>query len=354
MRILITGGAGFVGSNLAVLFKNKYPSAEIFAFDNLHRRGSELNLKRFAALGIKFIHGDIRQKSDFDVLTGSFDLFLECSAEPSVLAGLDGKPQYTLDTNLMGTLNCLDWSRGRVGSFIFLSTSRVYSVRPLKEIGLKPSLKRFEITDNQQFPGVSEHGVSEVFPTHLPRSLYGATKLASEIILQEYVETYRLNAVINRCGVIAGAGQFGKVDQGVFTYWVVRHLLQRPLAYTGFGGTGLQVRDLLHPRDLFRLIELQLASMPQICGEVFNVGGGMKGSVSLSEYTDLCREITGKTTEIRNDAESSSVDIPLYISDNRKVQNRLGWLPALSPRDIVDDIHNWAVEYRSDLESIFG
>jgi len=353
MRILITGGAGFVGSNLAVLFKKENPSATVVAVDNLRRRGSEFNVALFKQLGIEFVHADIRQESDLEDLKGNYDLLIESSAEPSVLAGLDGSPRYTLQTNLSGTLNCLEFARRRAKTFLFLSTSRVYSLAPLNEIKLVETDSRFEIAADQKHPGISQRGISEEFPTHLPRSLYGATKLASELIVQEYAHAYGLQAIINRCGVIAGAGQFGKVDQGVFTLWVANHYFNKPLTYTGFGGKGKQVRDLLHPADLFSLIQKQLSKIAQCSGEVFNVGGGVDVSTSLLELTGLCREIVGNTVPVKEEAQTSVVDIPLYISDNVKATRSFDWRPQRSVRDIVEDITAWIREKETQLRTIF-
>src|SRR5687768_98112 len=164
MRILITGGAGFVGSNLALAYRERYPDAEIVALDNLRRRGSELNLAILKSHNIAFQHGDIRSPADLFDLPGNFDVMIEASAEPSVLAGLDGSPAYVLQSNLVGTLNCLEFVRNRVGSLVFLSTSRVYSIGPLRAIRLVESASRFVIDNTQELPGVSVHGISERFP----------------------------------------------------------------------------------------------------------------------------------------------------------------------------------------------
>src|SRR5207253_150096 len=160
-----------------------------------------------------------------------------------------------VQTNLFGTFNCLKFARHHARQFIFLSTSRVYSIAPLREIALEETPRRYVIKPEQILHGVSAAGISEDFTTSSPRSFYGAAKLASEYLIQEFTAAYGLDATIYRCGVIAGPGQFGKVDQGVFTWWIAHHYFKKPLEYTGFGGQGKQVRDLLHPLDLFDLIQ---------------------------------------------------------------------------------------------------
>jgi CDP-paratose 2-epimerase len=355
VRVLITGGAGFIGSELGCLFRQEFPSAEIVAMDNLRRRGSELNVQRLRDRGITFVHGDVRQRSDIDDLPGNFDVMIEASAEPSVHAGLDGSPDYALATNLIGTMHCLAFARARVGRLIFLSTSRVYSIASLRSIALETCPSRFEIAADQTMPGVSARGIREEFPTHLPRSIYGATKLASEMLVQEYADSYGLRAVSNRCGVIAGPGQFGNTGQGVFTLWVARHRFGLPLAYTGFGGTGKQVRDLLHPADLFALMLRQLERMDACPGESFNVGGGREISTSLSEFTSICREVTGRETEVRAGSdETAAVDVPLYLSDTTRARERFGWMPTRSVRSIVEEIHEWLERNDATLRPLFG
>lgn len=354
MKIIVTGGAGFVGSSLAIAFRKEFAEAMVVVFDNLKRRGSELNLAVFRELGIEFCHGDVRNRSDLESVAGEFDLMIEASAEPSVLAGLNGSPDYVLHTNLSGTLNCLEFARKRVQKLIFLSTSRVYSIVPLLGIELREGETRFEIEDAQKVHGVSRHGISEEFPTSLARSLYGATKLASELIIQEYAQTYGLFSIINRCGVIAGPGQFGKVDQGVFTLWMANHFFKKPLQYTGFGGTGKQVRDLLHPSDLYELIKKQLTKIETCSGEVFNVGGGRGISTSLLELTKLCREITGNQLEIRGQVTTTSVDIPLYVSDYRKASKVFDWEPKCTVPKIMEGIFHWIKGNEQQLKGIFG
>jgi len=332
MRILITGGAGFVGGALARSFLRD--AHNVVLFDNLRRRGSEWNLTGLVAEGAAFVHGDVRNAADLDALDGTFDLLIEASADPSVHAGIDDSPRYVLDTNLVGALNCLEFARKRCGSLIFLSTSRVYSIEKLKDLPLKEKATRLDLRD--EGPGIAED-----FSTDGPRSYYGASKLAAELICQEYGAFGGLRVVINRCGVIAGPGQFGRTDQGVFTLWVARHYFGRPLKYTGFGGRGLQVRDLLHPDDLAGLIKRQIDSWDRVAGRTFNVGGGRAGAVSLQEFTALCREETGREVPIDSDDVTAAVDVPWYITDHAAVTAALGWSPARAPRTIVREIAEW-------------
>lgn len=354
INILVTGGAGFVGSYLCRMYKERYPSANIVALDNLHRRGSEFNLKDFKDRGIRFIHGDIRCQGDLDAIEGVFDLFIEASAEPSVIAGLNRPDNYAIQTNLTGTINCLNFALKSAEHFIFLSSSRVYSIDPLLNIPLKEGDSRFHIDSPKAFMrGLSTQGINEEFPTNTARSLYGATKLASELLIQEYVRAYGLKAVINRCGVICGPGQFGKVEQGVFTLWVVNHYLKKPLKYTGFGGKGKQVRDILHPKDLFEALNLQNEKTDALSGEIFNLGGGLDISVSLLELTQICKEITQNEVPINSVQSTLSVDIPFYVTDYGKATQAFGWQPKCSVEDTVKDIYRWIVKNEDFIQSIF-
>ena len=187
-----------------------------------------------------------------------FDLMVDCSAEPSVQAGLGGSPRTVLDTNLVGTLNCLEAARLRGAAFLFLSTSRIYPITALNDLPFTECETRFRWDDMPGIRGFSGRGIAEGFALDGARSFYGASKLAAEQLIQEYVFSYGMRALIDRCGVIAGPWQMGKIDQGVITLWVAHHYFDRPLRYTGFGGQGKQVRDILHVRDFFDLLSFSL------------------------------------------------------------------------------------------------
>ena len=338
--ILVTGGAGFIGSNLAVSFKRRYPRLKVIALDNLKRRGSEMNILRLKENGVDFIHGDIRSPEDL-VLDAKIGLLIECSAEPSVLAGFGENPAYIINTNLTGTVNCLELCRKHKADIIFLSTSRVYPYAAINEIKVIEQKTRFVWKDNQNISGWSINGIDTDFTIAGPKTLYGATKLSSEFILQEYLVNYGIKGVINRCGVIAGPWQFGKVDQGVFTLWMLAHYFKKWLKYIGFGGAGKQVRDLLHIDDLFELIDLEIAHLDKINARVYNVGGGNNISLSLLETTRLCEKITGNKIKIGKSLKHRPGDIAIYITDNRKVKKDLGWEPKISSREILSDIYRW-------------
>jgi CDP-paratose 2-epimerase len=352
-NILITGGAGFVGSNLAMLFRQARPELNIIVMDNLKRRGSELSLPRLRAAGVSFHHGDIRSPDDFDDLP-RFDLMIDCSAEPSVHSGLSGSPRSILDTNLIGTINCLEAARARGAAFLFVSTSRVYPIVALNDLPFVEGETRFRWKDQPGVAGFSKSGINESFTIDGARSFYGASKLAGEQLIQEYVYSYGMRALIDRCSILAGPWQMGKVDQGVITLWVARHYFEVPLSYIGFGGQGKQVRDILHVRDFFELLLLQLEAPELWDGRVYNVGGGENGSVSLRELTELCIQETGQRVPIASVPKTERVDLRIYLTDASKVMNDFGWRPTRDPSRIVRDIRDWIDEHRNILKSLFA
>jgi CDP-paratose 2-epimerase len=352
--IVITGGAGFVGSSIAVSLLQRYCGLSITCVDNLKRRGSELNLPRLKHYGARFVHADIRVPEDFDQL-GPCELVIDCSAEPSVLAGYSSSPLYIINTNLSGTTHCLDYARRHSADFTFLSTSRVYPIDPLNQLTFLESASRFEPAPIQQCSGISTEGVAEDFPL-LPgnRSLYGATKLASELLIAEYVAAFGMRAVVNRCGILTGPWQMGKVDQGVVVLWLARHLFGQPLSYIGFGGQGKQVRDILHVEDLVDLLCVQLGSIDKHSAAVYNVGGGRHNALSLCELSSYARELAGATVPIGSDGQTRAGDLKYYVSDNRRVQQATGWSPTRSIETILEQTWQWLVQNRTTLEQILA
>ena len=339
-RLLITGGAGFVGSNLAVSLAGRHPDWQIVVLDNLYRRGSELNLPRLEEAGVEFVRGDVREPEDL-ARVPRIDALIECSAEPSVMSGVDGDTGYLVHTNLTGAYNCLELARRDSAFVVFLSTSRVYPVAPQVELKLEEGETRFELAAGQDLPGISPAGISEDFPLEGARTLYGATKLAAELLIEEYRAGLGVPAVIDRCGVIAGPWQMGKVDQGVFTHWMLAHHFGNPLSYIGFGGAGKQVRDLLHVEDLVDLVERQLLAPGEWDGRTVNVGGGRECSLSLRETTAICQRLTGHEVPIEPVAQTRAGDVPIYLSDCAKIFGLDEWRPQRSAEQVLADIHEW-------------
>jgi CDP-paratose 2-epimerase len=342
-RILITGGAGFIGSSLCLALAARHPGWELIACDSLFRRGSELNLPRLKQAGVTFVHADVRHLDDL-ARVSDFDALVECSAEPSVMAAVQGGADFVVNTNLIGAYHCLELAAREQAQVIFLSTSRVYPVAELERMAYVEADTRFELTEDQPMPGASAAGVAEAFPLPGARTLYGATKLAAELLIAEYAETHGLHTTINRCGVVAGPWQMGKVDQGVFTHWLLSFYLGRELTYIGYGGAGKQVRDLLHIDDLVDLIDDQLQAPEHWAGATLNVGGGRSGSLSLNETTTLCREITGRDLAVTAAGESRPGDVRIYLSDCAALYEHSSWRPRHTPRDVLADIFTWINE----------
>jgi CDP-paratose 2-epimerase len=348
-RILITGGAGFVGSNLALHLRAVLdPAIEIIALDNLHRRGSELNVARLEDAGVRFLRGDVRDPASLP--SGRFDLLVECSAEPSVMAGSDGAVDYLFDTNLVGLYHCLERCRRDGAGLVFLSTSRVYPIAALEAHPWRETETRFEWLETGAAIGPS--GVREALAMDGARSLYGTTKLAGEMLVEEYRAAFGLRAVVDRCGVIAGPWQFGKVDQGVVSLWAMAHVFGRTLRYVGYGGEGKQVRDVLHVDDLALLVADQVANLEAWDGFVGNVSGGASHAASLCELTALCREHAGRAIEIGRIAETRPNDLRIYVGDCARLISRTEWRPRRGVAEIVADTVRWVRDHRRQLEAL--
>jgi CDP-paratose 2-epimerase len=285
---------------------------------------------------------------------GPVTALIECSAEPSVMSGVDGDTSFPFHTNLTGAYNCFELARRDDAFVLFLSTSRVYPMAALQGLGYEERDTRFELLDEQDVPGASSAGISEDFPLAGARTLYGMTKLAAEMLIEEYRGMFGLRAVVDRCGVIAGPWQMGKVDQGVFAHWLLSHHFGLPLTYIGYGGAGKQVRDLLHVADLVDLVDEQVGDPEGWDGEVVNVGGGREVSLSLLEATEICRELTGKQVPISSTPEDRPGDVPIYLSDCDRLFERTSWRPARSARDTLSDLAAWIGDHADQLRDTLG
>ncbi len=354
MHILITGGAGFVGSELAVRLREK--NHRVLVMDNLVRRGSESNLERLARHGAKFVHGDVRNPEDFANLPADIELVCDTSAQPSVVSGY-ANPVFDITNNSLGVIRVLEYARARPGPLIFFSSNRVFVVDRLLELPRREAATRMEWDSGawQKLPADSRprgfdpiHGVSEEFPVDGgQRSVYGLSKLIADLACQEYAKAFDLPVVINRFGVIAGSGQFAKLDQGWVTWFAIAHYLKLPLQYIGWNGK--QVRDILFLDDVCALLELQLAQIERFRGDVFNIGGGGANSLSLRECTALLEQKLGQSTTITSDDTLRRGDIPLYFTDNRKIGKVLNWQPRVTLDAGIEQILAWIRANESEL-----
>lgn len=352
MRVLITGVSGFVGSVLARSLLESGQATSIIGIDNFSRPGSESNRLPLKKLGVEVRFGDIRNPSDLEQLP-SVDWVIDAAAQASVLSGLDGacSSRQVMEHNLLGTMNVLEYCRQRSAGLILLSSSRVYSIPPLANLQMRIEDNAFLPIENQEWPtGISTHGITELYSTAPPASLYGSLKFSSEQLALEFGLMHQFPVWVNRCGVMGGAGQLGHATQGIIAYWIHSYREGRPLRYIGFNGTGYQVRDCLHPRDLSRLLMLQMQqanveNRPQ----VVNVSGGQESAWSLRQLSMWCDNRFG-AKKVESDHSVRPFDLPWIVLDATQARDVWGWQPEISIVDVFGEIAAHAERYPHWLE----
>jgi len=352
MKILITGICGFAGSVIARGLLEHLPGVQITGIDSLIRKGSETNLEPLRALGIDVRIGDIRNEQDLADLP-AVDWVLDCAANPSVLAGVDGQTsaKELLDHNLGGTIHLLEYCRKHKAGFILLSTSRVYSIPPLASLFVEVHQGAYRPVFDKPSPSISRLGLTESFSTEPPISLYGSSKKCSELLALEYGMTFDFPVRINRCGVLAGAGQFGKADQGIFSFWIHSWARRRPLKYIGFGGSGHQVRDCLHPRDIVPLLIAQMGDPGRQVDPVLNVSGGVESAMSLAQLSAWCTDRLG-AHQVAADINPRPFDIPWMVLDSSVVKKSWDWRPSTPRNAILEEIALHAESHPDWLELV--
>jgi CDP-paratose 2-epimerase len=351
MKLLITGICGFVGSSLAEGLLERRAGISIVGIDNLMRPGSELNVPRLRKLGVTFTHGDIRLASDFESLP-AVDWVIDAAANPSVLAGIQSgfSSRQLVEHNLASVVNVLEYCKAHGTGFVLLSTSRVYSIHDLASLPLRADADAFHLDEEASLPaGVSAQGIGVDFSTRAPISLYGSTKLAAEVMALEYGHAFGFPVWIDRCGVLAGAGQFGTPDQGVFSYWIHAHAQRRPLRYIGFDGTGKQTRDLFHPRDLTALVDAQIHAARKGAQRIYCAGGGRANAISLARLNAWCDARFGAHAPSA-DTRPRPYDIPWVIMDSSDAQRDFGWRIEMPMERVFEDIAQHAERHPDWLE----
>ena len=350
MRILITGICGFVGRALTDALLERVDGVAVSGIDNLIRPGSESNRARLKEMGIEFVHGDVRMASDFEALPKA-DWVIDAAANPSVLAGVNGTSSRQLfEHNLASAVNVLEYCKKHGAGLLMLSSSRVYSIPALSSLPLKIEGDAFALDTSKPLPGgVSICGIGPSFSTAAPVSLYGSTKLASEVLALEYGSAFDFPVWINRCGVLTGAGQFGTPDQGIFSYWLNAHKCRRPLRYIGFNGTGRQVRDAFHPGDLADLLLAQMNTPRQDGRRTYTAGGGPENTMSLAQLNDWCDDRFGRNSPAAV-TRPRPYDIPWIVMDYSEAQQDFGWAPKRKLPTVLEEIADHAEQHPEWLQ----
>ncbi len=330
MKIIITGGAGFIGSNAAKSFSDK--GCEILIIDDLSRSGSELNLKWLNEKGVnfKFHKIDITDPLKIENIfkKNRVDVILHLAAQVAVTTSII-EPRRDFEINALGTFNLLEAMRKYQPESIFLnaSTNKVYG----KLTGFKVIEKK-----NKYVLKTNSNGVSENTPVDF-YSPYGCSKGAADQYCIDYARIYGLKIVSFRQSCIYGTRQFGIEDQGWVAWFIIAHLLDRRISVYG---NGKQVRDILFVDDLIRAYDSAINHITQIPGQVFNIGGGKSNALSILEFLNIVEKLSEKKVNY-SFADWRSGDQPLFISDNTKAASLINWRPETDYKTGIKIIFEW-------------
>jgi CDP-paratose 2-epimerase len=342
MKILVTGGCGFVGSSISIHLRKSNKKNTIYTLDNFSRKGSRINYLRLKKNNIKNYNLDIIDKKKVLNLP-KFDLIIDCCAEAAVADSIK-KPEKVFHTNLVGTFNILSKCIKDNSKIIFLSSSRVYSINSLKKnININKITKKKLLT----------HSINEKFDTSSPKSLYGFTKLSSEDLIKEASYSHGIKYIINRFGVISGPWQFGYEDQGFVSLWVICHIIKKNLKYIGFNASGNQCRDVIHINDVCEIVQKQIQKINIINNDTFNIGGGIKSFISLKDLTKMCEIVTGNVIKFSKVKKTSLFDIPTFLTNNYKIKKFYNWKPSKTITNIVNDTYTWAIKNKKDIMRVY-
>lgn len=336
---LITGGAGFVGSNLA----HRVMSAgeRVLVLDSLARPGVEHNLQWLRDMhgsALEVVVADVRDASAVSGAVARARRVFHLAAQVAVTTSLDD-PREDFAVNAGGTLNVLEAARAQrtPPSIVFTSTNKVYG--GLDDVALTIRTDRYEPTDG----AIRASGIGESRPLDF-HSPYGCSKGTADQYVLDYARSYGLHAVVFRMSCIYGPHQFGTEDQG----WVA-HFLIRALEREGITlyGDGKQVRDILFVEDLVNAFLLAERNAERLAGQAFNIGGGPRNTISLIELLDLIAAMTGRRPAVRHEGWRTG-DQRYYVSDTRRFNEATGWRPTVSAADGVERLHRWLAESRGD------
>ena len=333
--ILVTGGCGFVGTNLCLYLKKNLKKYSIYSIDNLKRNYSNYNYKILKENKIKNYKIDITS-NEFLKLKKSFNIIIDCAADPAVEISKK-KTKDVFNNNLKSTFHILEKARKDSSKLIYLSSSRVYPISECNKKFLKTFNAKFD--ENTNVNGV--------------KSIYGYTKYSSELLIEEYSYIFGLKYLINRVGILTGPLQFGKVEQGLISLWIWKHYKKLNLNYIGYGGKGKQIRDILFIDDFCYLILKQIKKINKIHNELFCIGGGKKNALSLKELTKECQAVSKNIIKIGSKPHTSMYDIPIFISSNKKIKKFYNWSPNTNVKKILNINFDWIKKNYKKINNYF-
>jgi len=329
MRVLITGGAGFIGCNCAVDFLSR--GHDVVVLDNLSRAGASDNLEWVRSRGeVGFIRADVRDAAAIEraVKDRAPDAVIHLAAQVAVTTSVVD-PRTDFEINALGTLNVLEAARGADSPpvVLFSSTNKVYGA--LEDL-------RCEVRDGRHSCEISASGVSEARPLDF-HSPYGCSKGAADQYVRDYARIYGLRTVVLRQSCIYGNRQFGIEEQGWLAWFILAALMGRPITVYG---DGMQVRDVLEVSDLVRLYDLCIDGIDRVSGRILNVGGGPHNAISIGESLDLLEQVLGQEVA-RTYSDWRPGDQKIFISDNSEAERSLGWRPQVTVREGLQRLVEW-------------
>lgn len=352
IRILITGGCGFIGTNIALYALNK--GYYVISFDSLVRKNTEKNAELLDKKGVEIIRGDVRNTDDFEKIP-KVDAIINLASNPGIKMSIE-HPLYDFAVNAYGTMNVLEYARknGKI-PVLFASTNKVYSEEinevPVKKIKTRyiwdfMKLKNLKIRKAIK-EGISLKGINEKFPMDsagkYPHTPYGASKCTGDLYCQEYYHFFQVPTVVNRMSCIYGLYQMGVEDQGWIDWFIRAKVFEGKL---NIYGDGRQVRDALFGSDVAELYIKELENIDSVTGQVFNVGGGIENTVSIIEVINYLNEKEGKKIRL-NFKDWRAADQKVYISDISRVTRMLNWKPKIGLFEGIDLVLS---QYKNGIE----
>lgn len=329
MKILITGGAGFIGINTAEYFLKK--GNEVCLYDNLSRKGSKIHLawikKQYPKT--QYVDGDIRDFTKLLREVESSDVVFHFAGQVAVTTSVQN-PREDFEANALGALNVLEAVRLSESKpiVIYSSTNKVYG--ELKDVEIIEKKTRYEFKD---LPfGISE---THCLDFHSP---YGCSKGAADQYVRDYARIYGLRTLVFRQSCIYGPHQFGVEDQGWLAWFVIAAFLKRPITIYG---NGKQVRDVLYIDDLLSIFDFGIKNINKVKGEIYNIGGGPRNTMSVwLEFREILKEILGEQPKVSFESWRPG-DQPIFVSDVRKARKDLGWEPKVSIKEGTKKLFDW-------------